>query len=1062
MQISIGNENEVGSVEVGGEMGRQAGRTAGEPGPPLAPLGTLGASPALTSSQVPLAQNAQQQTLTTTTSTSTTNNSNAPPSYPRPYEGLPAKFVQSMKTLFDILDEKGSGLVPLRDIESRWARQANAQVIDHLRAVADQNHSQLLSFDRLCLALKMSLLADSPKSSCNNSVSSVTSAGSPAPPVSITGQTSAMSRGPLVQKSGTALSGLTPATATAATFENQDFDHRKQGSNSSTAGLLESSRFASVVPPPATSAVTVPNSTTVSSSQITPQSTGASRLPKFGSNNNSQAQISSELNKSTTDSGSIGIRAASVPPTAGESFLRQENGTNVGRLAGASSGDLTKLNSSFENQFDAAPGSRGCTSRATRVLPTPSSQGHAQQTQRSMLLPPSLVRPPTVNTNHLNGDKPISRAGVVSLGESRQPPPQPGQQQQKPGPPPGPSPGSTNLRRIVRPPSETAETHRASLNSSGPAASLAVGTPSGLSGRSRTPDNFLENSSGHQRTIKPPMMRSVSSIAESQAQKQQTLHGSADYTGQSSGLSGLPANRKPFPLPGLATGAVPVLKSMSSGGLQLGPPLAPPPARRAHSVMHEVISSASSSAQGQAQHHIQPPSANSMQSHQQSRHNVGANVPVSTHSHGGATERHHQQQQCSAQQTSGASSATPSTSLMTASNNVPAGNSSKLRENTSHLPTSGGAMLAPIQTEPVLTANKVMLGSGLNKVSSVKTASQMRCPPGSSHYGHMQTQQQHTPSSIGNAGSNRTGNHHGPASGQTGFLRSSAGQRDISAMVRAIPCQPATANVQQVPPHKQTQSQPPQQPQTPTQQAQFQVQQVPLRQMILPPGGLKPEKPPRRREPRRHTLAHGIEYGMIRRLKLLEEEREVLQKGLQAVERARDWYLRQVGNVQDKLQATSHGYANPEYSIDTHEERLRLQMARIMDVNHRLAALVESGDKASFPLHMNLALLSINNFHNINYSQLQQQPQRHHTAHQQVAANATEIKRLQEHNAKLSTELENRQGIIRQLETEKAQLLRELFAAKAQQAQVQAQVQAHTQRFRNQSNGQSLPDTSLM
>ncbi|OQR66746.1 hypothetical protein BIW11_13952, partial [Tropilaelaps mercedesae] len=81
--------------------------------------------------------------------------------------------------------------------------------------------------------------------------------------------------------------------------------------------------------------------------------------------------------------------------------------------------------------------------------------------------------------------------------------------------------------------------------------------------------------------------------------------------------------------------------------------------------------------------------------------------------------------------------------------------------------------------------------------------------------------------------------------------------------------------------------------------------------MCLPPGGLKPEKPPRRREPRRHTLAHGIEYGMIRRLKLLEEEREVLQKGLQAVERARDWYLRQIGIVQDKLQATSHGHANP-------------------------------------------------------------------------------------------------------------------------------------------------------
>lgn len=45
----------------------------------------------------------------------------------------------------------GSGLVPLRDIESRWARQTNTQVIDHLRAVADQSQSQLLSFDRYAL-----------------------------------------------------------------------------------------------------------------------------------------------------------------------------------------------------------------------------------------------------------------------------------------------------------------------------------------------------------------------------------------------------------------------------------------------------------------------------------------------------------------------------------------------------------------------------------------------------------------------------------------------------------------------------------------------------------------------------------------------------------------------------------------------------------------------------------------------------------------------------------------------------------------------------------------------
>lgn len=96
-------------------------------------------------------------------------------------------------------------MVPLRDIEARWAKQANAQVLDNLRSIAAQNQGQLLSFDRyaafrstmhlqtfgiqtqcltvvlinrFCLALKMALLAESPKSSCNNSVSSVTSGGS--------------------------------------------------------------------------------------------------------------------------------------------------------------------------------------------------------------------------------------------------------------------------------------------------------------------------------------------------------------------------------------------------------------------------------------------------------------------------------------------------------------------------------------------------------------------------------------------------------------------------------------------------------------------------------------------------------------------------------------------------------------------------------------------------------------------------------------------------------------------------------------------------------------------
>ncbi|KAJ4436128.1 hypothetical protein ANN_18755 [Periplaneta americana] len=57
----------------------------------------------------------------------------------------------------------------------------------------------------------------------------------------------------------------------------------------------------------------------------------------------------------------------------------------------------------------------------------------------------------------------------------------------------------------------------------------------------------------------------------------------------------------------------------------------------------------------------------------------------------------------------------------------------------------------------------------------------------------------------------------------------------------------------------------------------------------------------RRREPRRHTLQNGIDYNMLKRMKQIEQEKDVLMQGLQAVERAREWYLKQVAAVQEKM-----------------------------------------------------------------------------------------------------------------------------------------------------------------
>ena len=73
---------------------------------------------------------------------------------------LPKEFLRYLRTLFDILDEKGTGFVRLADIESRWQTKQGANglsegVIENLRKVTPKNG--LLSFERLCTGMKLAL-----------------------------------------------------------------------------------------------------------------------------------------------------------------------------------------------------------------------------------------------------------------------------------------------------------------------------------------------------------------------------------------------------------------------------------------------------------------------------------------------------------------------------------------------------------------------------------------------------------------------------------------------------------------------------------------------------------------------------------------------------------------------------------------------------------------------------------------------------------------------------------------------------------------------------------------
>lgn len=58
---------------------------------------------------------------------------------------------------------------------------------------------------------------------------------------------------------------------------------------------------------------------------------------------------------------------------------------------------------------------------------------------------------------------------------------------------------------------------------------------------------------------------------------------------------------------------------------------------------------------------------------------------------------------------------------------------------------------------------------------------------------------------------------------------------------------------------------------------------------------------PKRRDPRRHTLQNGIDYNMLKRLKQIELEKDILMQGLNTVETARSWYAKQISAVDEKL-----------------------------------------------------------------------------------------------------------------------------------------------------------------
>ncbi|KAB0796997.1 hypothetical protein PPYR_11058 [Photinus pyralis] len=170
----------------------------------------------------------------------------------------------------------------------------------------------------------------------------------------------------------------------------------------------------------------------------------------------------------------------------------------------------------------------------------------------------------------------------------------------------------------------------------------------------------------------------------------------------------------------------------------------------------------------------------------------------------------------------------------------------------------------------------------------------------------------------------------------------------------------------------------------------------------LPTTGLYQKKPNvRRREPRRHTLQNGIDYNMLKRMKQIEQEKDVLMQGLSGIEKAREWYLKQIAAVQEKMKHLGR-MGHLEQWTESQQERLELQRARVLEVNRHLSALTDSWERGGLPLHMNLAV-------------------HHYPQHHDLTS------RLKQQNHLLTEEVGKKSERITVLEREKTSLIRELL-----------------------------------
>ncbi|XP_028830601.1 suppressor APC domain-containing protein 2 [Denticeps clupeoides] len=169
-----------------------------------------------------------------------------------------------------------------------------------------------------------------------------------------------------------------------------------------------------------------------------------------------------------------------------------------------------------------------------------------------------------------------------------------------------------------------------------------------------------------------------------------------------------------------------------------------------------------------------------------------------------------------------------------------------------------------------------------------------------------------------------------------------------------------------------------------------------------------------RDEHRRHTITNGVDYGVLKQMKELEQEKDSLLAGLDVVERAREWYQTQIHNVSERQRQVGQSNCT-DFSSESSESRLNVLLPKLQEVNHCLNDLISCAGMPFPSPGTQASTVSTG-------------------SQSSVPAPSQAIQRLKDQNRLLTQEVTDRSERITQLEQEKSALIKQLFDARARSA----------------------------